>query len=243
MNWPSQCAVVIPCANEAVTISALVSDVRRILPAVIVVDDGSQDETAARAEHAGAEVIQHQRSRGKGAALRTGLKQAVTRGFDWALVMDGDGQHSAEDIPALLAAAARSDADLVVGNRMGNALQMPWLRRRVNLWMSRALSRAAGVELPDSQCGFRLVRLGAWSALSLKTDHFEFESEMLLAFVARGYAVRFVPVQVIYGGERSKIRPWRDTVRWLRWWRVARRELAIGAQPADFRAISMTREP
>jgi hypothetical protein len=105
---------------------------------------------------------------------------------------------------------------------MANAARMPWLRRRVNRWMSKRLSHAAGIDLPDSQCGFRLMRLSAWSTLSLKAEHFEVESEVLMSFVARKYAIRFVPVQVIYQDERSKIHPLRDTVRWFRWWREAK---------------------
>jgi hypothetical protein len=131
--------------------------------------------------------------------------------------MDGDGQHAPADIPKFLARAGSGNAALIVGNRMSGASRMPWLRRRVNLWMSRRLSRAAGRELPDTQCGFRLMRLGAWSAVELRTSHFEIESELLLAFVAAGHAVEFVPIQVIYKNEQSKISPWRDAWRWLRW--------------------------
>ncbi|MDB6023716.1 MAG: hypothetical protein JWQ04_3573, partial [Pedosphaera sp.] len=188
----------------------------------IVVDDGSNDATAALATQAGAEVLRHQRSRGKGAALNTGWQRAVERGFSWALAMDGDGQHLAADIPTFLSEAVEERADLIVGNRFGNPGAMPWLRRAVNQWMSRRLSRAAGIPLPDSQCGFRLMRLGAWSRLNLQAEHFEVESEVLLAFAAKGFAVRFVPVQTIYGTERSKIDPVRDTWRWFRWWAGAR---------------------
>lgn len=223
MNWPAECAVVIPCVNEAREISKLVSTVRRLLPNVIVVDDGSTDDTGARATKAGAEVIRHDTSRGKGAALNAGWRRAAERGFKWVLTMDGDGQHAPEDIPALLAGAGQGNAELVVGNRMADASRMPWLRRKVNRWMSKKLSRATGADLPDSQCGFRLMRLSAWSTLSLRTEHFEIESEVLVGFVARKYAVKFVPVQVIYKDERSKIHPVRDTMRWFRWWRAARK--------------------
>ncbi len=80
----------------------------------------------------------------------------------------------------------------------------------------------AGRFLPDSQCGFRLINLEAWTALRLETEHFEIESEMLLAFVRAGYRVEFVPIQVIGRGPRSHIDPIKDTWRWLRWWRRAR---------------------
>ena len=90
MRWNEQCAVIIPCLNEAASIGLLVRQVRQVLPAVMVVDDGSSDDTANEATLSGAEVIQHPRNRGKGAALATGLRHAREKGFAWALLMDGD---------------------------------------------------------------------------------------------------------------------------------------------------------
>src|SRR5882757_7795346 len=225
MQSPAEWVVVIPCVNEAAAIFSLVECVRRQVAHVIVVDDGSTDATGALAAKAGAEVLRHDAMRGKGAALDTGLRHAAARGFAWALTMDGDGQHAADDIPAFLSEARHGNADLVIGNRMADAARMPWLRRRANEWMSRRLSDTAGFLLPDSQCGFRLIRLSAWSGLSIHATHFEIESETLLAFIAAGHAVKFIPVQTIYKGERSKIHPLRDTVRWFRWWSQARRKM------------------
>ena len=223
MDWPAQCAVVIPCLNEAAAIETLVRQVREQLPTVIVVDDGSTDATGEQAARAGAEVLRHDQPQGKGAALQDGLKRARERGFAWAMTLDGDGQHSPEDIPAFLQSATNTGAALVIGNRMADARRMPWLRRQVNRWMSRRLSRLAGQALPDTQCGFRLFKLDAWSQLPIATRHFEIESEMLLAFIGAGHVVEFIPIQVIYKTEQSKIHPWRDTVRWFRWLRTSRK--------------------
>jgi glycosyltransferase involved in cell wall biosynthesis len=220
MDWPAQCAVVIPCLNEAAAIEAVVRQVREQLREVIVVDDGSTDATSERAARAGAEVLRHDQPQGKGAALQAGLQRAAQRGFAWAMILDGDGQHSPEDIPAFLQHASRTDAALVIGNRMDDAGRMPWLRRQVNRWMSRRLSRLAGRALPDTQCGFRLLRLDAWAHLPMRTRHFEIESEMLLRFIEAGHRVEFIPIRVIYKAEQSKIHPWRDTVRWFRWLRA-----------------------
>jgi len=241
MDWAAQCAAVIPCLNEAAAIETLLREVRRHLPAVIVVDDGSGDATAALAVRAGAEVLRHERRRGKGAALQTGLRRACERGFAWAVILDGDTQHWPGDIPAFLRCAERTGAPLIIGNRMDDAGQMPWLRRQVNRWMSCRLSRAAGCPLPDSQCGFRLIQLRRWTRLELKTRHFEIESELLMAFLAAGHAVEFVPIRVIYKTEQSKIHPLSDTWRWFRWlW--TRRNLVPPAREGQAPAESQRSE-
>jgi glycosyltransferase involved in cell wall biosynthesis len=227
MDWRAACAAVIPCLNEEAVIGALVEAVRRQLPAVFVIDDGSTDATARLARAAGATVLKNPAGPGKGAALRTGWQQAYQNHFRWALAMDGDGQHSPEDIPALLQCAESTGASLICGNRMGQASGMPPLRRWVNLWMSRRLSVLTGQSLPDSQCGFRLMDLEHWSRLPIHARHFEIESEVLFLFAQAGLSIRFVPVATVYKQERSKIHAWRDSLRWLRWYRQARRRTSV----------------
>jgi glycosyltransferase involved in cell wall biosynthesis len=223
MDWSAKCAVVIPCLNESFTIGPLVQKVFMHVNTVFIVDDGSTDGTGESARRAGAEVLRHQTTRGKGAALRSGWEHARRAGFAWTLTMDGDGQHSPDDIPAFFECVERTSAALVVGNRMENAPRMPWPRRVVNRWMSRRLSLLASQELPDSQCGFRVLDLNALATISLGTTHFEIESEVLLGFVRRGYRVQFVPIRVIYKAEQSKIQPVRDASRWFQWWWRERR--------------------
>ena len=208
------CAVVIPCLNEASRIGSVVRSVLPFRTDIIVIDDGSTDRTGQEAANSGAEVICHGKNEGKGASIQTGLQRARNRGFEWALLMDGDGQHAASDIPKFLS----SPSPLVIGNRMHSPQGMPWLRRFVNRWMSARLSRRLGVPLPDTQCGFRLVHLPSWSMLNFETCRFEIESEMLTRFVEAGHEVTFVPIQVIYRNETSKIDPILDTLRWFRWW-------------------------
>lgn len=222
MFEPNKCAVVIPCFNESASIGTLVSAVLRQVSAVLVVDDGSTDDTADRARAAGAVVIQHEGNLGKGAALRTGLAGALNQGHEWAVTLDGDGQHAPEDLPALFQCAQNTNAALVIGNRMSEVRKMPWLRRQVNRWMSRQLSRRAGMRLPDTQSGFRLIHLPTWATLSLSADRFETESETLMAFLGAGRRVEFVPVRVMASGRRSHIRPVADSLRWLKWWRQTR---------------------
>ena len=219
---PANCCAVIPCLNEAQVIGSLVRSLRQHLPTVLVVDDGSTDGTAAIAASAGAMVLRHEAPCGKGAALATAWNWAAENGFAWALMLDGDGQHVTGDIPAFLVEAARGSSKLIVGNRMVVTDTMPWLRRWANRWLSARISELAGVDLPDSQCGFRLAHLPTLAALALRTRHFEIESEMCVAFARAGHRISFVPVQVRYAGECSKISPLRDYWRWWRWYQGTR---------------------
>jgi glycosyltransferase involved in cell wall biosynthesis len=224
MDWRRECAALIPCFNEELAIGDIVGRTRRYLEAVFVIDDGSSDRTAALARQAGAEILSHPANLGKGAALQSGWQLARARHFRWVITLDGDGQHAPEDIPALLECAERTSAAIVIGNRMANPAGMPWVRKVVNHWMSRRLSAAARQFLPDSQCGFRLIDLEALAALPISAGHFEIESEVLLALAQARRKIEFVPIQVIYKNEQSKIHPLRDTLRWFRWWRGASKQ-------------------
>jgi glycosyltransferase involved in cell wall biosynthesis len=217
-DWKQQCAAVIPCFNEARKIGAVVRSVCAHVPTVFVVDDGSTDSTAMEASAAGAIVLSRSANGGKGAALRTGWRTARERGFTWALSLDGDGQHAAADIPSFFARAERTGAPLIIGNRMGQQALMPPTRRWANRWMSRCLSQLTGANLVDSQCGFRLAHLPTLLQMKLAANGFVLESEMLVELLAAGKQIEFVPIEVIYGAGRSKIRPCRDTWRWVRWW-------------------------
>jgi glycosyltransferase involved in cell wall biosynthesis len=217
MRRNHHCAAVVPCFNEAAHIRGVVTEIQKHLPNVIVVDDGSTDATAKESKIAGAEVLLLPKNSGKGAALRHGWRHAHQLGFQWVLMLDGDGQHDASEIPFFLQCAKKADAQLVVGNRMKNPDAMPFIRRRANRWMSRRISQLTGVELPDSQCGFRLAHLETLLDLPLHANRFEIESAMLVAFLAAGKKVEFIPIRTIYKSNASNINPLTDTFRWLRW--------------------------
>ena len=219
MVWQQQCAALIPCLNEAATIGEIVSAVKALLPTVLVVDDGSLDTTGDAARTAGATVLRNEQPMGKGAALRAGWEHAHQLGFEWVLCMDGDGQHAPSDIPKFLARAEKGGVALVAGERMHAPGTMPLVRRITNRFMSWQLSRLAGVRLSDTQCGFRLLHLPSLKRLHVKSECFEIESEVLIQFARARLGIAFVPIQVIYADERSKIRPLRDTLRWWNWLR------------------------
>jgi glycosyltransferase involved in cell wall biosynthesis len=232
MLGSTTCVAVIPCFNESTSIAKLVGAVRRQLPFVVVVNDGSTDDTAVLARSAGAMVLDHGHNRGKGAALKTALSHALKKGYEWVVTLDGDGQHSPEDLPAFFRCAEQTGAFLVIGNRMDEARKIPWLRRQVNRWMSRKLSRLAGRHLPDTQCGLRLIHVETWAAMSLMTERFEVESEMLMTFLAMRRRVEFVPIHVVSSYRGSHIHPVADSLRWLKWWRKTG-QLTTSCNPVD----------
>ena len=204
----------IPALNEAGTIRAVVAGVRPHVKAVIVVDDGSSDDTATLAETAGATVLRHDRVKGKGQAVRTGLDHVLARTeAQYVLILDGDMQHLPAEAPRLIAMAGRTDADLVVGVRRFERDAMPASRYHANVIGSRALSSFIGVPLQDTQCGYRLFRVDMVRKMPLRATGYDIETEMLIKVGRLGGRIVQVPVSAVYGHARSKLRPVRDTTR------------------------------
>lgn len=206
---------IIPAFREGGRVGGVVRRLRAVLPEVLVVDDGSPDATAREAREAGARVIVHDRNRGKGGALRTGFAWALASGADPVLTLDADGQHIPEEAPRLLACAEATGADVVVGARRMDPREMPFVRRWTNRTMSAVLSMAAGCRLGDTQSGFRLFRAKVLRGVSVTTEGFDLESEILVRAARRGFRIRETEVSTVYGDEKSKIRPVKDTLRFL----------------------------
>ena len=206
-------AAVIPAFDEAASIANVVQGVRGSVAQVIVVDDGSTDGTAERARAAGAEVIVHAGNRGKGHAVRTGIARVLAGDFTHVVLLDGDMQHLPEEAAALVATAAGTGADVVVGERRFERERMPASRYHANRIGSRVLSWFVGVPVRDTQCGFRVFRVDALRSLRLRASGYEIETEMLVKVRRRGGRVASVPITAVYGGQRSKLRPVRDTTR------------------------------
>jgi glycosyltransferase involved in cell wall biosynthesis len=216
---PKLC-VLIPAFNEEPRVAAVVREVRDYCPdaEIVVIDDGSSDQTCAVAAAAGATVLAHVHNQGKGAALLTGFDYARDKSFDLAITLDADGQHAPSDVPAFLQTHARTGSSVIVGNRMGHLADMPRLRRFVNRTMSSILSRRMGQYVPDTQCGFRLYHRSVFprGPQDGVSRRFAAESEILLHLSLRGYKIGAVPIQTLYGTEVSKVRPVADTVRFFR---------------------------
>jgi glycosyltransferase involved in cell wall biosynthesis len=223
-------AVIIPAYEAAATVAEVVTAVRGAAPGapVYVVDDGSHDETAARAGGAGATVLGHLHNRGKGAALATGFARALAAHADVLVTLDADGQHPASEIPRLAAPIIAGTADMVLGAR-ARAGDMP-VARRVTNWLSAALaSRIGGAAVPDAQTGFRAISRRLAEAVRPSQTGYDFETAFLLAALAAGYRVQTAPIPTIYQGARSHFH-WRDGWRQARVFARYGRHILFGAR-------------
>lgn len=225
---PESIIAVIPAHDEAPRIGAVVEGALSHLP-VLVVDDGSGDETASVAAAAGAEVVAQSPNQGKGAALRTAFRRALAKGCDAVVTLDGDGQHDPSEIPAFLAARGSTGAELIVGYR--DFRRMPPTRRVANSLGGIAFSRAVGRPIADNQSGFRLVDRRLMEALlESREPGFEFEIEMIAAAIRLGLTIEWIPIRTIYAGESSHIRPVDHLRHFIRAVRAARRTVRTTRQ-------------
>ena len=206
--------VVIPAYNEADHIGQVVTASRRYLP-VLVVDDGSTDDTAGLAEKAGAMVLRQVRNQGKGAALRLGFFRAINLGYAAVITLDADGQHDPQEIPQFMQAFADKTADLIIGRRSFN--QMPLSRRVANTVGGWLFTWALGRTIPDNQSGYRLLsRRLMQMLLNSQERGFEFEVEMIAICLKNSYCLDWVPVRTIYAGETSHIHPLHHILNFMR---------------------------
>ena len=210
-------AAVIPAYNEEKHLGEVVRRTRQKLDDVLVVDDGSADQTVECARESGAEVIVHEKNRGKGETIKTGFRHWLERGVDFVIILDADGQHRPEEIDRFIASALSADEPkLILGNRMEDLSSMPRLRQFVNRWMSRRISEVCGQEIPDTQCGFRMLHRSVIPELLGGTARFDYETEMLIVASRKGFRIASVPISTVYSDEVSSIHPIRDTLRFFK---------------------------
>ncbi len=213
-------AVVIPAHNEALTIGQLAETVRAIGYDCIVVDDGSVDKTDVAAAQAHAVVLKTGGKTGKGNALKIGFEYVLKNGYEALIAMDGDGQHSPSDIATFVACYQNTNADIVTGNRMQNPKGMPLVRLATNHFMSWLISFFCHQHIPDTQCGYRLIKTKVIESIKLESSDFEIETEVLIKASKKGFKIASVGIQTIYRDEKSKIQPMRDTIRFIAYlWR------------------------
>jgi glycosyltransferase involved in cell wall biosynthesis len=212
-------AALVPAYRCESTVGGVVRGIRLLVPDVLVVDDGSEDRTAAVAAEAGARVLRRGANGGKGTALREGLDRLLREPVTHVAFLDADGQHDPADLAALLA-VARDGADFVIGSRLEGRAEMPARSYWANTIGDRVLSRLTGLVVEDGQSGFRVIAADLLRRLRLGSRRFAIENEVLVKAAPHVRRLAVVPVRTIYGVGRSHYRPLRDTwvTAWLTVW-------------------------
>ncbi len=221
---PSRVAVIIPALNEELAIRDVVSSALAICPNVIVIDDGSTDDTIARISDLPITLIRHPQPLGKGEGLRDGFREALRQGFDAAITMDGDGQHEAADIPRMLATAAQYPEHIVIGARLRHRANQPLSRARANAVADWGISWGCGLPIADTQSGQRYYPLAALQLVDIEAEDFVFEAAILIAATReRNLGVVSVPIESRYHSEfrGSHFRPVYDVTR-ITWYTIRR---------------------
>jgi glycosyltransferase involved in cell wall biosynthesis len=208
---------VLPALNEGATIRHLVERTLTQLRHVIVVDDGSSDDTSAQLVDLPVTVIRHEENQGKAASIWDGVQAALRQGAELIVTLDGDGQHAPEDIQRLLAAYRASPGHIIIGARLQNREAAPAARRFANDFADFWISWAAGHRIRDSQSGFRLYPATLLEHIKVAHDKahgFVFESEILIEAARAGFGCSFVPIQTRYPKQarQSYFRPVTDVV-------------------------------
>ena len=199
----SQTAAVIPAYQDEKHIGDIVRRTRERLERVLVVDDGSTDQTAQRAREAGAEVVLHNQNRGKGEAIKTGLGH-------WFATANSSRRGLGREV------ASATQPAFLIGNRMNDVACMPFIRRVVNRYMSRRISRLCGQKIPDTQCGFRMLDRQLIPELLSGGNRFDYETEVLIIVSRKGYRIDSVPITTVYTDQVSKIHLVRDAFRFFK---------------------------
>lgn len=213
----------IPAYNAAPFVRDVIGRTRQHVP-VIVVNDGSTDNTLAELRATDATVIDQQPNQGKGAALQRGFRAALDQGAAAVIQLDADGQHDPAEVPLFLKKFRETRADLIIGERDYSA--MPLVRRTSNTIGRRAFSWAIGRYVPDNQSGYRLLSRRLMEAVLNSGERgYEFEMDMIVLCVKRGWRIEGVPIRTIYGEEKSNIRPIQHVVHFFRMVRQARRAM------------------
>jgi glycosyltransferase involved in cell wall biosynthesis len=242
-----QIAVVIPTYNESATIREVVTEVLQQTDDVIVVDDGSMDETHSQLDGLKVHLLRHQQNQGKATALQTGFDHAIKLNAEMVITLDGDGQHNPQEIPNLIRAAKLNPQCIIIAARLKQRENAPKLRLFANHFADFWVSWAAGYPVKDSQSGFRLYPLHLLQEVRLNTSKdkgFVFESEIIIEAASHNFYSVSVPVESIYhaGRRQSHYKPWTDTWRIVRMiaWRLIRRGLYLQGL---FRSLGILADP
>jgi len=216
MDSPIRGFAVLPAFNEGATIRRVAERTLTRMQNVIVVDDGSSDDTSAQLADLPVQVIRHEENQGKAASLWDGVQAALRQGAKFVVTLDGDGQHAPEDIQGLIDAYRARPDNIIIGARLQNREAAPAARRFANDFADFWISWAAGSRIRDSQSGFRLYPAKLLDRINVAHDKahgFVFESEILIEAARVGFGCNFVPIQTRYPKQarKSYFRPVADS--------------------------------
>jgi glycosyltransferase involved in cell wall biosynthesis len=205
--------VVIPAYNAARTIEGVLRETLLAGLPVLVVDDGSTDDTAALVRHLPVNLVRHPANLGKGAALKTGFAWALSHGFAGVITLDADGQHDPTAIPRLTETARETGHGIVLASRYAQFVQMAGLRRHWNRFGAWCMQKRTGFAIDDSQSGFRCYSARLLRTVRLARDGYDLEMEILMKAWQAGFTIGSIPVaaRVADGRATSHFRPVRDT--------------------------------
>jgi hypothetical protein len=197
-----------PAFNEQKYVGSLVLKVRQYVNEVFIVDDGSSDDTVKVAKLAGADVIQHEKNMGYGAAIRDILAEAKKRNADVLVVLDTDAQHNPDEIPGIIKPVLENNADLVVGTRQKQKEKIPFYRRiGQNVITSSVKVLSDGENLTDTECGFRAFSRKALDILELRENGMAVSAETVAEAVRKKLVIKQVPISVTYSQDSSTLNP------------------------------------
>ncbi|MCK5392943.1 MAG: glycosyltransferase family 2 protein [Candidatus Omnitrophica bacterium] len=208
--------VIIPAYNESRSLEIVLKGLKDRNLSILVVDDGSKDNTYKLAKKWADVVIKSKRNFGKGVSIKKGISYLKeNKLFDCIITMDADGQHSLLDLDKFIK-EAEAGVSVLVGNRMDNHSGMPLTRVVANNLMSWIISAITRQKIPDTQCGFRLIKKEVLEKITIKTKKFEIESEILIKAGRAGFTIKSIPIESIYYKNiRSRINPFIDTIRFF----------------------------
>ncbi len=199
--------VIIPALNEEISIGSMVIKTKKYANHVIVVDDGSTDNTAEIAQIAGADVIRHYKNKGKGEALKTGFHAACQNGTKIIVTIDADGQHDPSEIPKVIEPILSREFDMVIGSRYLNGNSIPLYRRFGQKILDRATNMNSGIFVTDTQSGFRAFAINTVSVFRFEKNGFSIESDMLTEAADAGLKIKEVDIGVRYDVDCSTENP------------------------------------
>jgi len=197
--------IVIPVYNEAKVIKNIINHIAVVgYTNIIAIDDGSTDSSSSEIQKTAAVYIRHRLNRGKGAAIKTGLAAAKQQGADIVVTMDSDGQHTPHDIAHLIQPILAGQAEVALGIRLKNRIQMPWHKKISNAIADEVTYLTSGIRVHDSQSGFRAYSHRALELINTRSDRYEFESEIIREIARYQLSYKEVPITTIYTNYASR---------------------------------------